>query len=265
MADNNLPIVPAVDRALSVLEFIAGSRESVNTKQISNALQLPNTSVFRIVKQLCSRGYLEEDAAHPGHFCLGIQILTLVNGMTYINDLRQVAHSELYSLAQRSRQVVQMGVLRDSSVTYIEQILPPNPVLLYTALYSTLPLNISAPGKVLAAFSSPSEREFLISNAKLERVTANTISSREAFASELENVHRNGYAVDNEEFSLGIGCLAVPIFNHEARCVAAIGLTGGIAAFRGDSRKELLNMLFNSSAAISTKLGMPRTENIGTL
>ena len=260
MSNTTEPIVPAVDRALNVLEYIAQARDCVSIKQIAADLRIPYTSVFRIVKQLVARGYLEEDNQRLGHFHLGFQILSLVNGMTYINDLRQIAHSELYNLALNSKQVVQMGVLRDFNVTYIEQILPPNPVILYTALYSVLPLNISAAGKVLAAFASPHEREYLIQNTVFDKSTPNTIGNRSDFIAELDTIRRVGYAEDNEEFSIGIGCLAAPIFNHEMHCVAAIGITGGIGDYKGKSKETLTRMLLQSSRSISRRLGMPRNE-----
>ena len=54
------PVVPAVNRALNILEFVAKAREPVSIKQVAQSLELPNTTAFRIVKQLSIRGYLEE-------------------------------------------------------------------------------------------------------------------------------------------------------------------------------------------------------------
>ena len=59
------------------------------------------------------------------------------------------------------------------------------------------------------------------------------------------------YAEDNEEFALGIGCLAAPVFNHELRCVAAIGVTGGIQDYCGESRETLVAMLLRTADTIS--------------
>ena len=57
------PVVPAVNRALNILEFVAKAREPVSIKQVAQSLELPNTTAFRIVKQLSIRGYLEESEA----------------------------------------------------------------------------------------------------------------------------------------------------------------------------------------------------------
>lgn len=68
-----------------------------------------------------------------------------------------------------------MGILKGNHVTYIEQILPPNPVLIYTTPYAELPLNISAAGKVLAAFSSQSTLPQLLSQVQFQKMTSKTI------------------------------------------------------------------------------------------
>ena len=67
-------------------------------------------------------------------------------------------------------------------------------------------------------------------------------------------------AEDNEEFALGIGCLAAPVFNHELRCVAAIGVTGGIQDYCGESRETLVAMLLRTADTISQKLGRPQNS-----
>lgn len=260
MSNMNEPIVPSLDRALTVLEYIAQARDPVSIKSIVTDLQFPHTSVFRIVKQLAARNYIQEDSQRTSHFRLGLQILTLANGMTYINDLRQVANSELYSLAIKSKQVVQLGIIRDYSVTYIEQITPPNPVLLYTDLYSILPINISAAGKVLTAFATPSEREYILSNTEFHKATVNTIDNRKDLLVELSKVSGNGFAFDNEEYAIGIGCLAAPIFNHEIRCVAAVGLTGAISNYQGESKEHLVDLLTQSARNISLRLGLPKSK-----
>ena len=110
------PVVPAVNRALNILEFVAKAREPVSIKQVAQSLELPNTTAFRIVKQLSIRGYLEESESQPGCYHLGLQLLTLSNGMTYINNLRQVCHAELDHLAIESHQAVQMGILKGNHV-----------------------------------------------------------------------------------------------------------------------------------------------------
>ena len=257
MQTRDPPLIPAVNRALNILEFVAQERVPVTIKDIATSLQIPNTTAFRMVKQLQSRGYLEESDQQPGTYHLGLQVFVLFNGMTYINNLRQVSHVELDRLASESHQAVQMGILKGCNVTYVEQILPPNPVLIYTTPYTELPLNVSAGGKVLAAYSSPAELDRLLSQAQFKKQTPKTIDSVDQFRAQLKQIRAVGYAEDDEEFALGIGCLAAPVFNHEMKCVAAVGITGTIQDYQGDSRQRLTELLLHSARTLSLKMGMP--------
>ncbi len=258
--NQDAPLIPAVYRALNILEFVAQKRDPASIKDVAESLNIPNTTAFRLVKQLLSRGYLEESENRPGYYHLGLQILTLSKGMTYVNDLRQVAHIALNRLAIESRQAVQMGILKGDNVTYIEQILPPNPVLIYTTPYAELPLNISAAGKVLAAFSSEDILQRLIRNARFIKQTPKAIDNTEEFLRHLETVRHNGYAEDNEEFAIGIGCMAAPVFDHDGKCVAAVGITGSIQEYQGENKRPLISMLLRSAEAISQKVGMPQKD-----
>lgn len=254
------PIVPAVDRALSILEYIGNSTEAVSIKQIATDLYLPKTSAFRIVKQLAVRGYLEEDIYTPGYFGLGFKLLTLSSVIPKINDIRQIAHTDMNNLAVKSKQVVQLGILRDCNVTYIDQILPPNPVVFYSALFNVFPVNISAAGKILTAYAEPATKEYIINQSKFEQQTPNTVCNKKQFSDEVDRIQKIGFALDDEEFAIGIGCLAAPVFNHEMKCIASIGLTGGIESYRGKSKDELIRLLFETCKAISVRLGMPNND-----
>lgn len=79
------PVVPAVNRALNILEFVAKAREPVSIKQVAQSLELPNTTAFRIVKQLSIRGYLEESESQPGCYHLGLSASDIIQR----NDLYQ--------------------------------------------------------------------------------------------------------------------------------------------------------------------------------
>lgn len=256
MKNTTQAIVPAVDRVLNVLEYVVQRKAPVCVKEITQDLDIPNTSAFRLVKQLAARGYLEETPERPGYYRLGLQVLTLSNGVTQVNDLRQTAHHEMDKLTEVSGQVAQLGILKGNEITYIEQILPPNPVLLYTVPYSVLPLNISACGKVMAAFSSEEKRQNMLKDAHFEKQTPNTIVDVDAYMEHLELVRKQGYAEDNEEFSVGVGCLAAPVFNYESRCVAALGITGGVQNYRGENKEKMLRYLLECTHNISVKLGM---------
>ncbi|MDA3833766.1 MAG: helix-turn-helix domain-containing protein, partial [Spirochaetales bacterium] len=72
--ENSTNNIPAVDRALNVLEFL-GTRGSATVKEISEVLRIPIVSTSRLVKTLVNRGYLQEIKGVSSMYSLGIKML----------------------------------------------------------------------------------------------------------------------------------------------------------------------------------------------
>src|SRR6266436_2755652 len=73
------------------------------------------------------------------------------------------------------------------------------------------------------------ERQRLLGLMPLERFTARTITDRAVLESELDRFVNVGYAVDNEEYVLGVACVAVPVRNRHGDVIAAIAVQGATA------------------------------------
>lgn len=254
--ENQGPVVPAVSRVLDILEYIAEVRRPVTSREIADRLDIPPTSVFRLVKQLALRGYLEEDVGKPGCYQLGLQILALSGAVLQANDLRGLALPEMQKLAGDTGQTVQLGVLRGNQVMYIEQVLPTNAVGIVAPLYSILPINVSAAGKMIVSQLPESALLPLIEGLEFVKRTEKTISDRAELFQALLAVQKQGYARDDEEFSQGVGCLAAPIYDYSGACVASLCITGHIHDYRDVCPGEgLLQALMQAAERISHKLG----------
>lgn len=248
--------VPAVDRAFDILEYIGKSNYSVSIKELGESLNIPTASCFRIVKNMVARGYLMEDYNISGQYLLGFNLLNLSNQLLYKLDLRTIAISYMRQIAVDTNHAVQLGVLQSNGVSYIEQILPIKPISVIAKPQTVIPVNLSAAGKVISALLPIHTRMEFVRNAEFARYTENSITDREIFLKELEKVAKNGYAFDSEEYSTGIGCLAVPIFDFTKKCIAALGTTGSFADYKNEEKREqILGLLKKAASEISNKLG----------
>lgn len=256
-ADNGNQIaVPAVERALNILEYLGEKGAPATLKEISSTLGIPAASTFRIVRYLCSRGYIEEDANIQGRYELGLQLLRLAHLLDRRLDLRTIAVYPMRRLAEESGQTAQLGILQGYGVMYIDQAEPREPVSIIAALRTILPVNVSAAGKVLVAYLPPKEQEEFLERAELRAQTPKSITDKASFKAELERVREMGFAIDDEEYARGIGCLAVPIFDHTGTNVAAVGITGHIIDYRDKDRLGCLIQLVQEAAGeISAKMG----------
>lgn len=248
--------VPAVDRALDVLEYVGSAGQSVPIRNLASSLGIPQASCFRIVKSLISRGYLIEDYNISGQYVLGFNILKLSNQIMQKMDIRSIALNFMRQIAVKTNQVVQLGVLQNKGVMYIEQTLPVSPINTLAPLKTILPVNVSASGKVLCAYMPLHLRVDFLREAEFDKYTNNTIINKDLFMKELETVREKGYAVDDEEYSIGIGCIAVPIFDFNGNCVASLGITGTVSDYKDKVKHNMaLESLKETSEVISKRLG----------
>jgi DNA-binding IclR family transcriptional regulator len=89
----------------------------------------------------------------------------------------------------------------------------------------------------------------------MSRFTPNTIGTYRQLQAHLDQVRRDGYALDLEELEVGLCCVAVGVPNHRAEMVAAIGVSVPLARFDDDRRCALIELLQSTSRRISARLG----------
>lgn len=255
-AERKTTVVPALEKALDIIEYIAHKGTYMTAKTIANNLGIPPATTYRTINYLCSRGYLQEDVQAEGRYYLGTQLLHLANLMSHQMDLVQIAKPIMQELASKTGQTAQLGILQDDHVIYVDQVLPITPVNIIAALRTPIPLNLSASGKVLAASLDASLQDAILQRVSFPQQTPNSISQIDEFKRELESVRENGYALDNEEYARGIGCTAAPIYNHRGQVVAAVGITGHIADYLDhENRQQLVLQVTLAAQQISRLIG----------
>jgi len=110
-------------------------------------------------------------------------------------------------------------------------------------------------GKALLAYLDPKERDAILRHRGLKKLTTHTITTMPKLLQELQRVCELGYAVDDEENSLGARCIGAPIFNGEGKIEAAIASTGTVNAVPRDAVPHLADMIKEAARRISHQLG----------
>jgi DNA-binding IclR family transcriptional regulator len=248
--------VPALEKALDIIEFLAANQEGYSLKNLSDKLDIPTASTFRIIKNMARRGYVREYPAESGKYMLGLKFMHINSMLLNQVDLLVQAKPIMKNLSKETNQIAQLGILQEFEVTYLMQEMPNVLFNLMTYPHISLPVNISAAGKVLVAHLSEKEQKEFLKNCKLPPQVKNTITNKEDFKKELDKVRTQAYAFDDEEYGEGIGCLSVPVFDFSENCIAAIGITGPYATFKNkEKRNELLEKVKKAGNALSKELG----------
>ena len=224
--------VPAVDRALDVLEHLSVADEAKTLKEIADELGIPSASLFRIMKNLAFRGYVIQSEKQPVRYSLGYKFSQLAARFADKASIGGLVKTDMEWLSQESGQTTQFAVRRGNDVIYIEQVLSQAPVNLIARLYTPMAPNTSAGAKCILAQMAAEKQEMILKNCVLEKNTEYTITDEEAFLQELKLTKERGYGTDNEEFSIGVGCIAVPVMGRDGECVGSVGITGRIDEYR---------------------------------
>lgn len=217
--------VPALVRGMNVLELLADHAEGLSLVEIAALLRLPVNSTQRIGLTLCALGYAQRDAASKRFFLTSKLLSVGCRGLAE-HSLVERALDVMRELRDATRETALLGVRNGDEVVCLEQALSLHAFKFSVDPGLRAPLHSSAPGKALWAFLSEPERAAILARIPLGRLTANTITDREAMARELARVRELGYATDRGENLEEAHCVAAPVLDHRGNPLAAIWVSG---------------------------------------
>jgi len=189
--------------------------------QISGMIGINKSTVHRLLATLERKRFVERDATtgiyRPGLRLLQMAFLTLEH-----NDLRRLAAPFLHSLSEQHRENVNLTVLDNTDVIYVDVIESPQRVKLAAEKGQRLPAFCTASGKAILAFLPEERLEQILKNG-MPKYTPNTITSLEAYYKDMKLTRERGYAISEQEFEEGINALAAPICSQPIASVSIAG------------------------------------------
>ena len=246
--------VPALERALSVLQCLGDSKRGFSISEIGRRLKIPKSSAHLILTTLGRRGFLQRNT-QTGRYHLGLQLVSLSRSALENLDLREEAKPFLRSLMQESGFTVHMAVLERDEAVIIEKVEAPGLVRLASWIGRRLDVNCTGVGKVLLAFLPEDELDHLLRTKEFARHNSRTIISKHALRRELKRVKQLGYALDNEEDEPGVRCIGAPVFDENGKAVAAISVAGTTSQIGIDRVPNLARQVKRAAGSISVRLG----------
>jgi DNA-binding IclR family transcriptional regulator len=224
---------------------------------------LPKATAHRVLKSLVQAGYLRFDVEVSRYYG-DLKLSSLGSAVTSHFDLKEYVRPHLLRLQAEIKHTCNLGVLGGDAGVYLDKLESSEAygIKLYSAIGKRFPLHCTGMGKVLLAGMRPSERRQILAR-KLEAFTPHTITDPIVLERELGKVRRGGYALDREEITRGIMCVAAPIRNGEGDTVAAISIAfpAYIHAERG-IRDEIRAVTGCASEVTRLLMGEPSGDGV---
>lgn len=228
--------IQSVDNALDVLEALCEEGDEVRIASLSERLGMTKMSLFRYLATFENRGYVEHERG-SGKYRLGAAAYEVGQKMLSRMGLLRKAKPVMAKLVRSCDEAAYIGIRRGDELLLLDAVDTSQQVKIVPLVGMRFPLDRSAAGRVLIAFSSSGEDD----RWKLD---------------DLEVIQKQGFARDHAALGEGISCVAVPLFGSGCKIQASLSIIGPDFRMSDDALKQsLLPHLREAGQVISSKLG----------
>jgi DNA-binding IclR family transcriptional regulator len=254
--------VGVVSKILRILEALNASPTGLQLKDIAEQTAIHKSTAYRFLAHLESERYLYRDEF--GAYMMGPKFVQLGSGVSYQTTLRKMSRPILRELWKATSETVNLGILDGQDVFYLDVVQSPHPFRMASHAGTWRHLYCTSMGKALTAFLSPEERDHVLSSLRFARFTPRTITRPGKFRRELEKIRQRGYALDDEEATLGARCVGAPVLLAGGKVAAAISVAGPTARIAREKIPALARAVLAAARAISGQLDtskLPGTDS----
>lgn len=235
-------LVNSVVKALDILECFTPTQRELTLAQISRQLGLPKSTALNLIRTLESKGYIL-CVPNTQTYQLGYNVMTLSYSLRTSMPVVQYALPFLEELQVKTGENIYLTSHVDGQVLYLEGVYPSIRIGNYSITGKRLPMHCTGCGKAMLAYLPEEEFEAVLRRWGLPGLTPHTITSRERILEEMANIRARGYAVDCEEETLGVKCVAVAIRDGSGYPCGAVSISGTTISMRDEHLEEQAKMI----------------------
>jgi DNA-binding IclR family transcriptional regulator len=251
--------VKSAARAIEVLDLLATRTDGCTLIEVAEALGCPKSSAHGLVTTLVRRHVVAAEPSSRGTvFKLGHHIFEIGQAYARSVDLIRDGQAVVRQLADECLETVHLAAIDGGEVVYLAKEEGRQPMRMVSAVGRRLPAYGTGVGQVLlAGMTDDALTDLYGSSGELPPLTHNTVPDVAGLLLKLQATRRRGFAIETEESSVGLGCIAAPIYDSGA-LVAAMSVSVPTARFPKQRQEELLPRLRAAGRDISIRLGASR-------
>ncbi len=245
-------MIRSIGKAFIVLDLI-GLKKELGIAEMVQQLKWKKSTVHRIASTLEELGYLEQNSVTL-KYRLSLKLFSLGNLTKTRLNLHTAALPYLEKLQRDTGESVYLGVMDRYEVVYVEYFPSQHVLQPLVQLGSRAPLHCTAIGKVLLSDLSVDELRNVFRTSRLKKPTPHTLSTFKAVEKALLEIRKMGFAIDNEEYHLGIRSIAAPIRDGARRVMAGISVAGPTVRLDLQKLTRMGDLLKRTAESISRSL-----------
>lgn len=247
--------VLSVDKALLIVRLLAEKGRDMKLTEIAEELDINKSTLHGLISTLKFHGFVDQDAKTQ-KYRLGLYLIDLGDIAARSLDIIQISLPIIEAVRDRLQETVHIAKLHNDNmeVIYVNKKESKQSMRIFTSIGATNPSYCTGVGKTLLAYLDESALERLLRH-DFQRYTPKTITDKAVFIKDLAACRKAGYAVDDEEYSIGLRCVAAPIFDHAGRAVYGISISGPTVRVTEEKMPLYVEVIREAADNISKKLG----------
>lgn len=252
----------SLDKIIKILDYLSDAKGDVGITELSLELNLPKSTVHRILKYLLEYSVVEKEN-NTSRYKIGLRLLKYSNSLLRSFDFRQIVKPILNKVCNETKETTFLTVWRKNQGICIDSISSNRNANthLFVEIGREMPFHCTASSKVILANQPIEDVKKIINEKSLQRYTIKTIVDPKKLEEHLLEIRHKGFAICDEELEEGVKAISVPVKNINKEVIASITITGLSKRISNGNDKKFTKILLDSAQEISNKLGY-KGENI---
>lgn len=240
--------IQVIERMARLLDALAAYSQPVGLKIVAAHTDLHPSTAHRILGALAAEGFVDRDA---NGYRLGFKLAQLGARVRTDAHLEQHALPIMEALRDELGESVNLTVREGDEMVYVARATTTRTMRVEHVIGSRAPLHVTAVGKLMLGEAGEEECLAYAERTHLPHFTPKTIASTQALLAESRNCIVRGYALDDEEAELGVGCIGVLIRDESGTAVAGLSISAPVER----RRDEWIPIVMEAGRKISERLG----------
>lgn len=231
------------------------SERAWGLRELGRALELPPTTVHRVLGSLESQGIVERSS--EASYRLSLDFIRLALRATTRFPLLDLARGSLGKLVEECDETTALGVydpLRQQ-MAFLATVESSKPLRYVIELNAWIPVYASASGLAIMAFLPEQERREIVATTSLAPVTDRTISDPVLLEEECERIRARGYALSMGARTPGAVGIGTPVWGADGRVLGDVVVTFPESRYEPSLERPLAEAAMRCAAEIGEQLG----------
>lgn len=251
----------SLERALKILCVFSDERRDMNLSDLSRALDLPKSTVYRLCNTLAEYNFLKYDT-NRAMYSLGLKLFDLGRVVLSSFSLREDAAPYLAGLQSRCGETAFLGILQDDQLMYLDKRENrKNPIQFRTDIGTRRPPYFGVLGQVLLSSISQMELDRILNKFPIKPITKKSVKNLKELNLRLKKISKQGYALERGDVTEGVEAIAAPIRNHLNKVVAAVGIRFLHSSVNEEKEKQLILEVCTTAEQISEEIGCSQKKD----